>query len=89
MLIYLHDLAPVLVEVTRVLAPGGLLAFTAESHDGAGVILGEGLRYAYSESYVRTSIAASGLALNRLDHLSTRNEGQVPAPGMVVVATRS
>ena len=88
-LIYLHDLAPVLAEVTRVLMPGGLLAFTAESHDGTGVILGEGLRYAYSESYVRTSIAASRLALNSLDHISTRNEGHFPVPGMVVVATRS
>jgi predicted TPR repeat methyltransferase len=88
-LIYLHDLAPVLAEVTRVLAPGGLLAFTAESHDGAGVILGEGLRYAYSESYVRTSIAASGLTLGRLDHISTRNEGNVAVPGMVVVAIKA
>jgi predicted TPR repeat methyltransferase len=88
-LIYLHDLAPLLAEVTRVLAPGGLVAFTAESHDGAGVILGEGLRYAYSESYVRTSIAASGLTLSRLDHISTRNEGNVAVPGMVVVAVKA
>jgi predicted TPR repeat methyltransferase len=88
-LIYLHDLAPVLAEVARVLAPGGVLAFTAESHDGAGVILGEGLRYAYSESYVRTSMAASGLTLGRLDHISTRNEGNVAVPGMVVVAIKA
>jgi predicted TPR repeat methyltransferase len=87
-LIYLHDLAPVLTEVTRVLAPGGLLAFTAESHDGDGVILGAGLRYAYSESYVRSSVAAAGLSLRQLDHISTRNEGNVPAPGMVAVATK-
>ncbi len=88
-LIYLHDLAPVLAEVTHVLARGGVLAFTAESHDGAGVILGAGLRYAYSESYVRTSFAASGLMLSRLDHISTRNEGNVPVPGMVVVAIKA
>ncbi|WP_299806835.1 methyltransferase domain-containing protein [Tardiphaga sp.] len=87
-LIYLHDLAPVLAEAARVLAPGGLLAFTAESHDGDGVILGAGLRYAYSDSYVRTSVAASGLTLNRFDHISTRNEGHVPVPGMVVVAIK-
>lgn len=87
-LIYLHDVVPVLAEVTRVLRPGGLLAFTAESHAGAGVILGAGLRYAYGESYVRTSLAASGLALSRLDHISTRNEGNMPVPGMVVVAIR-
>ncbi|QDM14548.1 methyltransferase domain-containing protein [Tardiphaga sp. vice352] len=88
-LIYLHDLAPVLAQVMRVLAPGGLLAFTAESHGGVGVILGAGLRYAYSESYVRASIAASGLSLCRLDHISTRNEGNVPVPVMVVVAIKT
>ena len=88
-LIYLHDLAPVLAQVMRVLAPGGLLAFTAESHGGDGVILGAGLRYAYGESYVRASIAASGLSLCRLDHISTRNEGDVPVPGMVVVAIKA
>ena len=88
-LIYLHDLAPLLAEVTRVLAPGGLFAFTAESHDGDGVILGDGLRYAYSETYVRTSLAASGLALSRLDPISTRNEGHVPVPGMVAVAIKA
>lgn len=88
-LIYLHDLAPVLAQVTRVLAPGGLLAFTAESHGGDGVILGAGLRYAYGESYVRASIAAAGLTLSRLDHISTRNEGDVPVPGMVAVAVKA
>jgi predicted TPR repeat methyltransferase len=87
-LIYLHDLAPVLAEVARVLAPAGVLAFTAETHDGGGVILGEGLRYAYSEGYVRDSVATAGLTLRRLDHISTRNEGNVPAPGMVAVATK-
>ncbi|CAN5193848.1 methyltransferase domain-containing protein [soil metagenome] len=87
-LIYLHDLAPVLVEVTRVLAPGGLLAFTAESHDGDGVMLGAGLRYAYGERYIRASIAASGLAINQLDHISTRTEAGVSVPGMVVVAAK-
>jgi len=75
--------------VVRVLAPGGLFAFTAESHGGAGVILGAGLRYAYSEDYVRTSLAAAGLTLSLLDPVSARNEGHVPVPGMVGVAIRN
>src|ERR1700694_4858530 len=39
-MVYLSDLAPVLCEVRRVLAAGGLLAFTAETHGGGGVMLG-------------------------------------------------
>lgn len=87
--IYLHDLAPVLAEVTRVLTPGGLLAFTTEAHDGEGVILNEALRYACSTSYVRGSIAAAGLSLRLLDPVSTRSESGVPVPGLVVVASKT
>ncbi len=46
-MVYVADLAPVLREAKRVLTPGGLVAFTVETHGGDGVILGEGLRYAH------------------------------------------
>ncbi|MEH2473012.1 putative TPR repeat methyltransferase [Nitrobacteraceae bacterium AZCC 2161] len=87
-LIYLHDLAPLLAEVARVLVPGGLLAFTAESHEGDGVVLGAGLRYAHSVDYVRASVAAAGLTLSQLEPASIRNEGNIPVPGLVAVAIK-
>jgi predicted TPR repeat methyltransferase len=86
--VYLSDLRPLLREAARLLAPGGLLAFTTETHDGEGVILGEGLRYAHGAAYVRSSIAAAGLTLSRLEDLSARNEDNTPVPGLVVVATK-
>ena len=88
-MVYLSDLAPVLREAKRVLAAGGLLAFTVETHDGGGVILGEGLRYAHGSSYVHASISDAGLALSRLDDLSARNEDNEPVPGLVVVAAEA
>jgi predicted TPR repeat methyltransferase len=87
-MVYVSDLVPLLREAARVLVPGGLLAFTAETHGGEGVILGEGLRYAHSAAYVRHSIAAAGLMLARLDDLSARNEDNAPVPGLVVVAVK-
>jgi predicted TPR repeat methyltransferase len=87
-LIYLHDLAPLLAEVARVLVPGGVLAFTAESHEGDGVVLGAGLRYAHSVDYVRALIAAAGLTPSQLEPASIRNEGNIPVPGFVAVAIR-
>jgi predicted TPR repeat methyltransferase len=87
-MVYLSDFAPLLREAARVLLPGGLLAFTAETHSGEGVILGEGLRYAHSATYVRGSIAAAGLALSRLEDLPARNEDNAPVPGLVVVASK-
>jgi predicted TPR repeat methyltransferase len=87
-LVYVHDMAPLLTQVARVLVPGGMLALTAETHSGDGVILGEGLRYAQSAVYVRATIEAAGLTLNRLDTASARTEGGVGVPGLVVVATK-
>jgi predicted TPR repeat methyltransferase len=87
-MVYLSDLAPVLREVTRVLAAGGLLAFTVETHGGDGVILGEGLRYAHGAAYVRASVEAAGLGLSQLEDLSARNEDNTPVPGLVVVAAK-
>jgi predicted TPR repeat methyltransferase len=87
-MVYLSDLAPVLREAKRVLAAGGLLAFTVETHDGGGVILGEGLRYAHAAAHVREAVAASGLTLSLLEHRSARTEDNIPVPGLVAVATK-
>jgi predicted TPR repeat methyltransferase len=88
-MVYVGELAPLLREVRRVLAPGGVLAFTVETHGGGGVVLGEGLRYAHGADYVRAAIGEAGLALSRLEELSARNEDNVPVPGLVVVAARN
>jgi predicted TPR repeat methyltransferase len=88
-MVYLADLTAVLGEVKRVLVAGGVLAFTAETHHGDGVILGEGLRYAHGAGYVRASIEAAGLALSRLEDLSARHEDNAPVPGLVGVAAKS
>jgi predicted TPR repeat methyltransferase len=87
-MVYVHDMAPLLREVARVLAPGGLLAFTAETHSGEGVVLGGGLRYAHSAAMVRASIGVAGLTLNRLEVAWARTESGAPVPGLVAVATK-
>jgi predicted TPR repeat methyltransferase len=88
-MVYVADLVPVLAEAARVLAPGGLLAFTTETHDGEGVILGGGLRYAHGADHVRMSVEAAGLEVSLLEHRSARNEDNMPVPGLVAVATKS
>ena len=86
--VYVSDLAPVLAGISRVLATGGLLAFTAETHDADGVVIGEGLRYAHGADYLRKAIAAAGLKLAHLEEASARIEDNRPVPGLVAVATK-
>ena len=88
-MVYVGELAAVLSEVQRVLAPGGLLAFTVETHDGEGVVLGKGLRYAHGAEYVRDQMAAAGLALTYLEAASPRSEDELPVTGLVVVAAKT
>lgn len=88
-MVYVHDMAPLLAEVARVLAPGGMFAFTVESHAGVGVMLGEGLRYIHTASGVRALIDAAGLTLERIDAASSRNEGGAQVPGLVVIASKA
>ena len=88
-MVYVADLPPVLAEASRVLVRGGLLAFTAETHGGEGVVIGQGLRYAHSAAYVRDAVDDADLELALLENLSARNEDHAPVPGLVVVAAKT
>jgi len=69
---------------------GGALADgNHDQHAGEGVVLGEGLRYAYGESCVRALVAAAGHVLDRLESASSRTESGVQVPGLVVVAAKA
>jgi predicted TPR repeat methyltransferase len=87
-LVYVRDVGPMLREVARVLTPGGLFAFTAETHDGDGVVLTEGLRFAQSAAYLKSEIADAELSVTLLDNASARNEHDRPLPGLVLVASK-
>jgi predicted TPR repeat methyltransferase len=87
-LVYVNDLEPVTASAARVLAPGGFLAFTVETHAGDGVVLQPTLRYAHGQNHVRGAIADAGLELLRLSHASTRTEKGIAVAGLAVVASK-
>jgi predicted TPR repeat methyltransferase len=87
--VYCSDLTPIAAAVARVLLPGGLFAFTVETHEGPEVRLQPTLRYAHGAAHVRAAIAEAGLQVKRLERASTRNEKDVPVPGLLVAAGRS
>ena len=84
---YLADLTPVCRQAARVLTPGGLLAFSVETHPGGGVILGEKLRYAHAAGHVSAAMDAASLTIRVRDQTSVRQEGGIAVPCLVVVAS--
>jgi predicted TPR repeat methyltransferase len=84
---YVSDLAPAVAAAARVLAPNGLLAFTAETHTGDCAVLQQTLRYAHGAAHVRAAVVNAGLRLAQLEPVSTRTENGNPVAGLVVVAT--
>jgi predicted TPR repeat methyltransferase len=83
---YVADVADICVAAKRVLVPGGFFAFTVETHDGDGAIVGAKMRYAHGEPFVRDAITNAGLTLVELTHVSSRTENRMPVPGLLVVA---
>ncbi len=85
---YVADLADVCLAVARVLSPDGLFAFTVETHDGEGAIVGAKMRYQHSAAFVRAALADAGLRAVCFEAVSTRNENRAPVPGLLVIASR-
>jgi predicted TPR repeat methyltransferase len=85
---YVADVGEICAAVARVLVPGGLCAFTAETHGGEGAIVGTKMRYAHSADFLRAAIADAGLALEELRPESSRTENRIPVPGLLVVVRK-
>jgi predicted TPR repeat methyltransferase len=86
--VYIGDLRPVFSECARVLACGGLFAFTVQSHSGEGFILGDDLRFAHAEPYLQRLALACGLEVALLEPSSTRQDRGAPVPGLLAVLAR-
>jgi predicted TPR repeat methyltransferase len=86
--VYVNDLASVLADITRVLAPRGLVAFTVETHSGDGVTLLPTLRFAHAQRYLRHAISDAGLKLITLEKATIRTEKGLPVDGLLAIALR-
>ncbi|MFT3719695.1 tetratricopeptide repeat protein [Pseudorhodoferax sp.] len=82
--IYVGDLEAVFAGVRRVLAPGGVFAFSVERADGEGSRLLPSLRYAHSEAYLRALAARHGLAVAALQPATLREDQRQPIAGLVL-----
>ena len=86
--IYLGPLDRVLDGMARVLRPGGRAAFTVQSHDGAGVVLGTDGRYAHADAHLAAAAAGAGFVDLAIHPAAVRRERGQDVPGRTVVARR-
>jgi predicted TPR repeat methyltransferase len=86
--IYVGALEGVLAGIARVLRPGGRVAFTVQSHDGAGVVLGPDGRYAHADACIAKAAAQAGLADLALRPAAVRRERGHDVPGRTVIAVK-
>ena len=83
--VYLPDLKPVCAAVAHKLSPGGLFAFTVETHEGEGAILRETLRFAHGEKHLRDAARAVRMKILLLEKVATRREKNLPVEGLLAV----
>jgi predicted TPR repeat methyltransferase len=82
---YLGDLDAVFAAAARALGNGGRLAFSVETHEGAGYRLGPAMRFTHSAPYVRETANQAGLRELLLAPVSIRREAGLEAPGLLGV----
>src|SRR3954453_8586033 len=82
-LAYIGDLAPLFMQIARVLAGGGLFAFSAESHNGEGYSIGDETRYAHSPKYIEATAREAGLPVLLLKSGLSRRNKRVAVPGLI------
>ena len=87
--IYCGALPPVLDAVVPAMAPGGLLAFSLEAHDGEeAVFLRPSLRYAHGVAATRQALADAGLEILRFERAVLRQDRGAPIGGMLILARK-
>jgi len=88
--IYVGDLAPVFAAIEKVLEPGGVFCFSAETpaDENSDFELLPSLRYAHSERYLRGLAARHGLDVVRLVRAPIREDQREAIAGMFVYLQR-
>jgi len=86
---YVPELEPVFAGTARVLKREGLLAFTVQTHEGEGAIIGADARVHHAPELVRTLAATVGFRVLHAESVSTRKDRGVPVPGAAFLLAKS
>jgi predicted TPR repeat methyltransferase len=86
---YCGALPPILAAAAARLAPGGILAFTLERHEGPEpLVLQPSLRYAHSRVATAAAVTDAGLVLQSLVEKPLRQDRGQPVWGLLAIAAK-
>jgi len=88
-LIYIGEVTQLFATLANRLAPGGVLAFSVESHDGDGIAIRSSGRFGHSRRYILDLAEANGLTLLAEKPHAIRLEREVPIPGQLFLLQRA
>lgn len=84
---YVPELAPVFTQAARVLRPGGRLAFSIQTHEGEGAVIGADARVHHAPALIRALAATSGFEVREEAAISTRQDRGQAVPGAIFLLT--
>ncbi|SFZ82281.1 Predicted methyltransferase, contains TPR repeat [Devosia enhydra] len=88
--VYCGALPPLFEGVARVLRPGGLFAFSVETHAGPeAFVLRPSLRYAHGKAATLAALSEAGFTLISAHEEALREDRGEPVMGLVIVARRA
>lgn len=86
---YVPELEPVFAQVARVLAPSGRFAFSIQTHEGEGVVIGADMRVHHAPGLMRAMAARHGLAVLAEEQASTRRDRGMDVPGALYLMAKA
>jgi predicted TPR repeat methyltransferase len=84
-LVYIGDLAPLMLAAKRALRPGGAFVFSVEECTDVPYTLRASQRYAHSSAYVQDVAAQAGMGVRSIERHVLREERGVAIVGLIVV----
>lgn len=86
--LYVGEIGALVASLVQRLAPGGILAFSVELHEGEGIAIRSTGRFSHSRSYIHAVAAANGLSILAEKPHPIRLEHGVPIPGLLFLLRR-
>jgi predicted TPR repeat methyltransferase len=87
-LVYVGNLSAFIESAFQALNAGGTLAFTVQTFEGEGFLLGQDMRYAHSESYLR-AVMKPYFDIKALKKITPRLDGGKPIDGLLISALKT